>query len=183
MNTLPEKKTYFSVQKEYIKSSSDKENTYYYSYSYLYNWIKIEENDDLLHQFDNYFFLKLTTLFFEICLPNKHRKFERKTIKAITLKKKKLILPLLVGGIIGPLSLVAANIGNISLFTGLSLFLGSSLLFYFGFIGNYQLQIKFINGTENQFFIDMESVDLQYFIHKVNTEVVVGNHVNSRINI
>lgn len=173
---MSQEKTYFTVEKEYTKSDiPEKSNKYYYSYSYIYNWIKIKENDDLRYNLDDNFFLKLSTLFLEICLPNTHRKFERKMIHSITLKKKKLILPILVGGIVGPLSLVAANIGNVSMFTGISLFLGSSLLFYFGFVGNFQLQVKLKNGTENQFFIDTEGTDIQYFINKMNASVIMEN--------
>ncbi|NME71133.1 hypothetical protein [Flammeovirga aprica] len=177
---MSQEEPYFSVQKDYTVSDLTQDaGDYYYSYSYLYNWIKMEENEDLKYELDSYFFLKLSTVFFEVSLPTTHRKFERKMIQSVALKKKKLILPLLVGGIVGPLSLVAANIGSVSLFTGLSLFIGASLLFYFGFVGNFQLEVKFKNGTENQFFIEVENADIQYFIQQVNTEIVVGNSRSS----
>ncbi|MBB6461407.1 hypothetical protein [Flammeovirga kamogawensis] len=147
---------------------------YYYSYSYLYNWVNISENDDLECKLDTYFFLKLSTLFLEISLPNTHRKFERKYIKSLHLKKKKLILPLLIGGICGPLSLVAGSSGALSLFTGLSLFIAAFFIFYLGFVGTYQLQLKMFDGTENQFFLDYNVSDIQYFVNKANIEIRNG---------
>ncbi|KXX67702.1 hypothetical protein [Flammeovirga sp. SJP92] len=181
---MSQEEPYFSVQKDYTVSDLTQDNNgYYYSYSYQYNWVKMEENEDLKYELDSYFFLKLSSFFLEISLPTTHRKFERKMIQSVALKKKKLILPLLVGGIVGPLSLVAANIGSVSLFTGLSLFLGASLLFYFGFVGNFQLEVKFKNGTQNQFFIEVEKTDIQYFIQQINTEIVMGNSKHSRMNL
>ncbi|NLR92920.1 MULTISPECIES: hypothetical protein [Flammeovirga] len=155
--------------------SSPEEKQYYYSYSYLYNWIKIKENNDLVFTFDEDSLMKLTTIFFEVKLPNTHRKFERKQIKSLSVKKKKLILPLLLGGIVAPLSVIAAASYSLSMLTGLSLFLGSAFLFYYGYVGNYQIEVKFFNGTQNQFFVDGNVSDLQKFIVDCHQQIYKRN--------
>ena len=81
----------------------------------------------------------------------------------------------LIGGIVGPLSVISAASYKLSMFTGLILFIASAFLFYYGNIGNYQITINFFDGTENQFFVEGNISDLQSFILSCNNEIVNSN--------
>ncbi|OHX67145.1 hypothetical protein [Flammeovirga pacifica] len=149
---------------------------YYYSYSYLYKWLNIEENNDEVLQLGEGNYIKMTTIFFELNLTSTRRKFEKRHIKKLFVKKKKLILPLLSGGILGPFALFSSFSGFFELFTGFSVFLACAFLFYYGFVGNYQIEVLQKNGVQNQFFVDGNIPELESFISRCNQDFSRNNH-------
>ncbi|MBB3699675.1 hypothetical protein KMW28_01065 [Flammeovirga yaeyamensis] len=155
--------------------SQVKPSHYYYSYSYLYKWINIKENEDKVFHLGEDHFIKMTTIFFELNLSSTRRKFERRYIQKLSITRKKLIIPLLTGGILGPIIFLASLSGVVNAFTGFSIFLACAFLFYYGFTGNYQIEVSQKNGVQNQFFVDANGPDLQKFINRCQVDILQRN--------
>ncbi len=89
--------------------------------------------------------------------------FELDHILQIDFKRKLLLLPLISGGVLAPLALIALLNDLFHIWVMLILFMSGALLIYYGFEGRNTLSIK-TNLKEFDFFINSASQNLQAFV-------------------
>ena len=102
--------------------------------------------------------------------------FELAEVQNIEIKKKLLLLPLISGGVLAPLSLIAIFNDLLNLWVMLLAFMIGVLLIYYGVEGRFSLSIL-TNLKEYDFFINSPNKNIKAFIQFVlkrilNREVI-----------
>jgi len=98
----------------------------------------------------------------------KQKRFILSQIAKIDLQYKRLMFPLLLGGIGGAFSIVASMKGSLNLWIGMGLGAVGLLLFYYGIKGRYQLEIYMKSNAIHTFFIEDKSKNWDSFFKKLN---------------
>lgn len=98
----------------------------------------------------------------------KQKRFILSQISKIELHYKRLMFPLLLGGIGGAFSMVASLKGSLNLWIGMGLGAVGLLLFYYGIKGRYQLEIYMKNNAIHTFFIEDKGKHWDSFFKKLN---------------
>lgn len=106
----------------------------------------------------------------ELLVIRKHKKhvFSLETISHIKTENKKLLFPLIAGGIITPFAFLSYFINLFLPWIHLVAVLLGMLLFYLGWNGKSVLTIRFKNGDELHFFLPSISRNLLAFIDYAN---------------
>lgn len=105
----------------------------------------------------------------------KHHAFELDQITKISFKQKKLLFPLVLGGIVGSLFLIAGFNFLVNIWMALIIGLAGMLLFYYGWVGSQTLTIH-TKIKEYDIFIDQVTTPLQAFVAMVNENFILGKH-------
>ena len=138
--------------------------------TYQYHWIKQKENvlDYCTIDFDG--FMKLTNQRLIVYEDQKLMKFPIQEVSNLEIGYKKFILPVIIGGIIAPLSLLAAFAGYFQFWIGMGLFITGLLLFYYGMQGGHQV---IVHGpqADYKFFIDERTKQIEAFVQKTNQKL------------
>lgn len=98
----------------------------------------------------------------------KQKRFILSQIAKIELHYKRLMFPLLLGGIGGAFSVVASLKGSLNLWIGMGLGAVGLLLFYYGIKGRYQLEIYMKSNAIHTFFIEDKGKNWDGFFKKLN---------------
>ncbi len=98
----------------------------------------------------------------------KQKRFILSQIAKIELHYKRLMFPLLLGGIGGTFSIVASLKGSLNLWIGMGLGAVGLLLFYYGVKGRYQLEIYMKSNAIHTFFIEEKGKNWDSFFKKLN---------------
>lgn len=98
----------------------------------------------------------------------KEKRFILSQITKIELHYKRLMFPLLLGGIGGAFSIVASLKGSLNLWIGMGLGAVGLLLFYYGIKGRYQLEIYMKSNAIHTFFIEEKGKNWDSFFKKLN---------------
>jgi hypothetical protein len=98
----------------------------------------------------------------------KQKRFILSQIAKIELRYKRLMFPLLLGGIGGAFSVVASLKGSLNLWIGMGLGAVGLLLFYYGIKGRYQLEIYMKSNAMHTFFIEDKGKNWDNFFKKLN---------------
>lgn len=107
----------------------------------------------------------------------KHHAFELDQITKITFKQKKLLFPLVLGGVVGSLFLIAGFNFLVNIWIALIIGLAGMLLFYYGWVGSQTLAIH-TKIKEYDIFIDEVTSPLQAFVAIVNDNFILGKNKN-----
>ncbi|MBX2842125.1 MAG: hypothetical protein KTR26_10150 [Flammeovirgaceae bacterium] len=139
----------------------------YFSYSYNYKWLEKEKNS-LGKYFLNYGeFIELTENELIIFRDKKIHFFPLNKIKPLEINFKYFIIPLITGGIVTPLSLVAFFNNFLPRWPGIAFIFVGAMLIYYGMKGSYQITIE--TGNDHySFFVDENNPKLEAFIAKIN---------------
>ncbi len=131
-------------------------------------WIAFPEEEQAIIQTDLISRWKLTnkTLFYR--REGKQKRFILSQIAKIELRYKRLMFPLLLGGIGGAFSMVASLKGALNLWIGMGLGAVGLLLFYYGIKGRYQLEIYMKSNAIHTFFIEDKGKNWDSFFKKLN---------------
>jgi hypothetical protein len=98
----------------------------------------------------------------------KQKRFILSQVAKIELHYKRLMFPLLLGGIGGAFSMVASLKGSLNLWIGMGLGAVGLLLFYYGIKGRYQLEIYMKSNAIHTFFIEDKGRNWDSFFKKLN---------------
>ncbi|AFM02998.1 hypothetical protein Fleli_0524 [Bernardetia litoralis DSM 6794] len=98
----------------------------------------------------------------------KQKQFILSQIAKIELHYKRLMFPLLLGGIGGTFSIVASFKGSLNSWIGMGLGAVGLLLFYYGIKGRHQLEIYMKNNAVHTFFIEDKGKNWDTFFKKLN---------------
>ncbi len=146
----------------------------YASYTHHYDWVRRREDVWLECRLSDNNKLQLTENELHIVQQHRTRKYLLKNLKRIDLNFTRLALPIVLGGIMCPLSILALYNYMIGLWIGILVSLSSALLFYYGWIGTYQVALELRNVKIN-FLTDQTSPHLEYFITKTNQMILKRN--------
>jgi len=103
----------------------------------------------------------------------KHYSFELDEITQVGFKQKKLLFPLILGGVVGSLFLIAGFNFLINIWLALIVGLAGMLLFYYGWVGSQTLVIH-TKVKECDIFIDQITSPLKAFVGLVNEYFILG---------
>ncbi len=98
----------------------------------------------------------------------KQKRFVLSQISKIELRYKRLMFPLLLGGIGGAFSIVASLKGALNLWIGMGLGAVGLLLFYYGIKGRHQLELYMKSNAIHTFFIEDKGKNWDSFFKKLN---------------
>lgn len=138
-----------------------------YNYTYQYNWVNTPKGKNRRCDFDGDGYMILTDRQLTLFEDWKHHSFPLSQIQGMKIGFRKLAAPLIIGGIISPLSFVAAFNSSFSFWISMGCFIIGLLLFYYGLQGSNQVTIQ-LHGYEFKFFIDEKSEQVEEFIHYTN---------------
>ncbi len=148
----------------------------YASYTHHYDWVRRREDVWLECRLSDSNKMQLTENELYIVQQHRTRKYLLKNLKQVELNFTRLALPIVLGGILCPLSILALYNYIIGLWIGVLMSLSSALLFYYGWIGTYQVALELRNIKIN-FLTDQTSPHLEYFITKTNQMILKRNIV------
>ncbi len=131
-------------------------------------WIAFPEQEQVSIQTDliSRWILTDKTLIYK--RERKQKRFVLSQISKIELHHKRLMFPLLLGGIGGTFSIVAGMKGSLNLWIGMGLGAVGLLLFYYGIKGRYQLEIYMKSNAIHTFFIEDKGRKWDSFFKKLN---------------
>ncbi|WP_020529387.1 hypothetical protein [Flexithrix dorotheae] len=139
----------------------------YFSYSYNYEWLGKEKNSLGKYYLNYGEFMELTENEIIIFKDKKMHFFPLKQVKPIEINFRYFIIPLITGGIVTPLSLVAFFNQFLPRWPGIAFIFVGAMLIYYGLKGTYQVAIKTWND-QYAFFVDEKNSELEAFIKKIN---------------
>ena len=103
---------------------------------------------------------------------NQRQLFSFKSISSLKSEYKKLLFPLILGGIVAPFAFLSYFANFFLPWIHLVGILGGMFLFYTGWLGKSSFTIVFKNGDELNYYLPAISKNLQAFIYFVNTLLV-----------
>lgn len=146
----------------------------YSSYTHYYDWIQRRADIWLEYRLSESNKMQLTENELFIVQEHRTRKYLLKNLNRIDLNFTRLALPIVLGGIMCPLSILALYNYIIGLWIGVLMSLASALLFYYGWVGTYQVALELRNIKIN-FLTDQTSPLLEYFINTTNQMILKRN--------
>lgn len=172
---------YYFIEKKAIKEKKNlflsffvdkNRRNYIYDYTYNYDWVDLKENTLLRCKSDNNISFHLGTKKLSITKNNKTEYFYLKDIRNVSLELKKMILPILLGGTIAPLTFLdILKTGN-NTWWAISVAFGALLSLYYGLRGRYQLKIS-LDYAEHHFFIKNKNVCWEDLMKKLKEQIVL----------
>ena len=103
---------------------------------------------------------------------NQRQLFSFKSISSLKSENKKLLFPLILGGIVAPFAFLSYFANFFLPWIHLVAILGGMFLFYTGWLGKSSFTVVFKNGDELNYYLPAISKNLQAFIYFVNTLLV-----------
>ncbi len=143
------------------------EKKYNYDYSSYYDWLNQHEQLVASCRLSANNEIFLTNKNITVRKGNAKRHFSLRQLEAITLTFRRLAFPLVMGGITAPLSALATANRIVDLVPGLLIVAVSTLLFYYGWAGSYQIHLDF-KTHKITYFSDEEGEKLQFLVKKGN---------------
>ena len=168
-----EKNTIIEKKSQSLSFFVDKtRRNYSYDYTYQYDWVDLKENTLVTCKADKNTSFHLGTKKLSITKNNKTEYFYLKDIRNVSLELKKMILPILLGGTIAPLTFLdILKTGN-NTWWAISIAFGALLSLYYGWRGRYQLKIS-LDYAEHHFFVKNKNVCWEELIKKLKEQIVL----------
>jgi hypothetical protein len=146
-------------------------SSYVYDYTYYFDWLEQKENKIAECTISNHSSLLLTNK--ALCVQTHHQSWGAR-LKILPLNKvnnieidfQRLIFPLIIGGIVAPLALVAAFLNMTHFWISIAMSMLGLALVYYGWAGTYQLKITVFQAQQITYFVDFKTQKLAYFINK-----------------
>lgn len=150
--------------KPVIINSTKQEFTYDYSFNHW--WVNMHETELGILKIGRSRRLELTNRYLRVYSSSGQvKKFFLPKVINIQFEHKKIILPIIIGGITGPLSIVGLSRYVLTPFTGIIMVMCGFLLLYYGLQGSSQLIIE-THGSKTSFFLE-ENNKNKMFINSV----------------
>lgn len=155
-----------------------------FHYTYYYPWLRQQENVIAEFEMNTNSNLQLTNKSLYINFKNKYGEQFSKSlplskVNSIETHFRRLLFPLIIGGIFAPLAFVAAFLGTVHFWIGIAIGLSGLSLIYYGWSGAYQLKITAFHVQHFNYFIDFNSKKLEYFIEQTQRLLLLKEEVNN----
>jgi hypothetical protein len=139
-----------------------------HDYTFYFNWL--QQTEDVLAecQLSGKEAMQLTNKHLHIDLGHRQKALPLNQLQNLELVFKRLMFPLLVGGIVAPISLVALLNGLLAPLIGIGLSSVGLSLLYYGWVGTYQIRINLKSATFLAYFADSKTAQIERFIEKIN---------------
>ncbi|MDW7690581.1 hypothetical protein R9C00_22520 [Flammeovirgaceae bacterium SG7u.111] len=142
---------------------------HHYSYTYNYDWLKKEENILDSCKISVFQELKLTENQLELVQEKKTNTFPLSHLKNISVSYRYIMLPIIIGGILAPFSLVAIFGNHAQGWSGIVGLFAGVMLLYYGFNGSYQLVIEMTHNTFTTF-IGEQKNEVEGFVQRMKSK-------------
>ena len=119
----------------------------------------------------------LSNEYLYITRKGKSYSFELDQVSSLVFKQKRLLFPLIVGGIVGSLFLIAGFNFLINIWVAMIVGLAGMLVFYYGWVGSKTLTIT-AKIKEYDIFINGATPPLEGFVAMVNDHFILGKSKN-----
>ncbi len=139
-----------------------------HDYTFYFNWL--QQTEDVLAecQLSEKEAMQLTNKHLHIDLGHRQKALPLDQLQNLELVFKRLMFPLLVGGIVAPISLVALLNGLLTPLIGIGLSSVGLSLLYYGWVGTYQIRVNLKSSTFLAYFADSKTTRIERFIEKIN---------------
>ncbi|TAH18882.1 MAG: hypothetical protein EAZ08_10345 [Cytophagales bacterium] len=144
---------------------------YTYHHTYYFDWLKQKESVVAECAINNNSYLLLTNKALRI--KTTHKSWGESTkimplgkVSGIEANFQRLLFPLIIGGIVAPLALVAALAGAIHFWIGMAMTISGLSLIYYGWLGAYQLKIILFQNQQHAYFVDLKTKKIENFIEE-----------------
>jgi hypothetical protein len=139
----------------------------YLNYSHYYDWLIQAEPliAKLLLTYSQT--LLLTSKHLVVQQPHRKMLFTLKSIQSVSLHYRKLLFPLIIGGILAPLCAAALWNNLIHFWLGITFVILGLSLMYYGWLGTYQLDIQF-DTYKISYFADQKTPELETMLKETN---------------
>jgi hypothetical protein len=139
----------------------------YLNYSHYYDWLIQAEPlvAKLLLTYSQT--LLLTSKHLVVQQPHRKMLFSLKSIQSVSLHYRKLLFPLIIGGILAPLCAVALWNNLMHFWLGITFVIVGLSLMYYGWLGTYQLDIQF-ETYKISYFADQKTPELETMLKEAN---------------
>ncbi|GAB4328728.1 MAG: hypothetical protein OHK0038_02660 [Flammeovirgaceae bacterium] len=151
-----------------LRKEEENLNAFFYTYSYEYDWINTKENDIMECSFNQYDSLKLTSKKLYFSYNHRSNQIYLKNLTKLELTFRRLMLPILTGGIVSPLALLAVFLHILTPFLGFSIFLVGLMMLYYGYRGTHQLIFHTNHHITISLFVDDYTEAIGNFVRKTN---------------
>jgi hypothetical protein len=141
------------------------------SYSHYYDWLLQEENTILRSALTNTHSLELTNKHLLVAQPDKKIAYPLHNISKVSFAFKRLLLPLIGGGISTPLFAVALWNHLLNFWFGIGIVMAGMSLLYYGWLGIHQLSIQ-VADNQIHYFADQKTQDLEQLVQQTNKIIV-----------
>jgi hypothetical protein len=168
---------YTSTTSEILQFQTEKPHfplvKYTYDYTYYYTWLK--QRESLIAEFPMTANSKLILTNKTLCVKTENKAWGE-NVKVIPLNHinnieanfKRLLFPLIIGGIVAPMSIVSFFLHiTTSIWTSIALSISGIFLMYYGWIGSHQIRITAYHSLQLNYFIDFKSPKLEHFVQEV----------------
>jgi hypothetical protein len=139
----------------------------YISYSHYYDWLRQAETPLAVASLTDTHSLVLTNKHLLLQSPQKKLSFPLQQVKSIDLAFKRLLFPLISGGISTPLFGVALWNQVVNFWLGVGIVLLSSSLLYYGWLGMHQVSIN-LSQESLHYFTDQKRADVEQLVRQTN---------------
>ncbi len=173
-HSVPETKYNYS-QTSHTVPSFDKESekvadTNYFvqtSYSHYYDWLQQNETIIVSSSLTSTQSLQLSNKHLIVKQPERKLEYPIHNINKVSLAFKRMLLPLIGGGISAPLFAVALWNHLLHFWFGVGIIMAGVSLLYYGWLGTHQISI---DTKENQihYFADQNSPELENLVKETN---------------
>ena len=159
-------------------------NSFSYHYTYYYPWLKQQEDTIAEFAINANSNLQLTNKTLSIHYKNKYGEQFTKSlplnkVNSIEMQFKRLLFPLIIGGIFAPLAFFAAFLGTVHFWIGITIGLLGLSLIYYGWLGSYQLKINAFHAQQFNYFVDFKTKNLDYFIEQTQRLLLMREEIQS----
>jgi hypothetical protein len=141
---------------------------YTYDYTFYFDWLHQAENVLAECRLSEKETLQLTNKHLCVGSAQRPRTFPLHQLRRLELSFKRLMFPLVLGGIVAPISLVALFNGLTSPLFGVSLAFVGLLLLYYGWLGAYQVRLHFHTQTVAAYFADARTARIEHLVQVAN---------------
>ncbi len=163
--TITQKPHFYLSENQIVKKN------YIYDYTYYFDWLRQRENSIAECAISAHSHLLLTNK--ALCIHTRYKSAEE-NLKILPLNKvnsievhfQRLIFPLIIGGIVAPLALVAAFLNMAHFWISMAMSLSGWALVYYGWAGAYQLKITAFQAQQMTYFIDFKTRKLEKLIEE-----------------
>jgi hypothetical protein len=154
--------------------SKNWERSYTYDYSFYFDWLRQRENVLAECRLSEKETLQLTNKHLRMNDGQHPKTWPLHQLRELELTFRRLMFPLLTGGIVAPISLVALLNSLLTPLIGIGLALVGLSLLYYGWVGTYQVRIHFKSPTSVAYFADTKTDRIERFVTKANLRLEAG---------